>query len=279
MIPKLFFYSSVRKSYKWSTKIFFHFFEEAVFNSFTIYSKCGGTKRFLQYKIELIEQTLQFTGTTRMFDCSSDRLRGRHFPSLMPRTEKTQNPMENVQFVSNCIRRDVRYYSERCFKKPSLCAAPCLMTPFLNQVLIIYVYNITLFHTIVIVFWQNLYMNATYKSFFRILVTAAWIYIVNQGYCGENIRMYIYASLRIYTCRGYWAKNISFPGNYTFKTLCWTDNNCRLKLLIVPIPGSIVANYGIVPRCTALYCARCKWLPGIQIYLIKHLSWLYLPWT
>ena len=32
-------YSYVRKTYKWTTKVFFQFLEEAIFNSFLLYSK------------------------------------------------------------------------------------------------------------------------------------------------------------------------------------------------------------------------------------------------
>ena len=52
-------YSCVRKSYKWATKVFFHFIEEAVFNSFILYKKSGGKKRFLQFKLNLIQSILR----------------------------------------------------------------------------------------------------------------------------------------------------------------------------------------------------------------------------
>ena len=47
-------YMGVRRSYKWTTKAFFHFIEEAVFNSFIFYKKCDGKKRFLQFKLNSI---------------------------------------------------------------------------------------------------------------------------------------------------------------------------------------------------------------------------------
>ena len=42
-------YSCVRKSYKWTTKIFMHYLEEAVFNSFMIHKKLGGKLQFLDF--------------------------------------------------------------------------------------------------------------------------------------------------------------------------------------------------------------------------------------
>ena len=36
-------YSCIRRTYKWTTKeFFFHFLEEAIFNSFLLYSKSNG---------------------------------------------------------------------------------------------------------------------------------------------------------------------------------------------------------------------------------------------
>ena len=51
-------YSSVRKSMKWTTKVAFHFIEEAVLNSFILFNKVIGKKRFLQFKLLLIRQML-----------------------------------------------------------------------------------------------------------------------------------------------------------------------------------------------------------------------------
>ena len=37
-------YSCIRKTYKWTTNVFFHFLE-AIFNSFLLYSKNNGKKQ------------------------------------------------------------------------------------------------------------------------------------------------------------------------------------------------------------------------------------------
>ena len=51
-------YSSVRKSMKWIREVVFHFIEEAVLNSFILFDKVIGKKRFLQFKLLLIRQML-----------------------------------------------------------------------------------------------------------------------------------------------------------------------------------------------------------------------------
>ena len=51
-------YSSIRKSMKLTTKVAFHFIEEAVLNSFILFDKVIGKKHFLQFKLLLIRQML-----------------------------------------------------------------------------------------------------------------------------------------------------------------------------------------------------------------------------
>ena len=47
-------YSCIRKSYKWYSKIFFHFLEEAVYNAFVMYYKVeeGKKHKFMQFKLK-----------------------------------------------------------------------------------------------------------------------------------------------------------------------------------------------------------------------------------
>ena len=52
-------YSCVRKSYEWITKVFFHYLEELLFNSFIIYQKSGGQKRLLDFKLAVTESMLR----------------------------------------------------------------------------------------------------------------------------------------------------------------------------------------------------------------------------
>ena len=55
-------YSSICKCHKWTTKMFFHFFEEAIFNSFIIYNNGGDTKIFLAFKVDVIYGMLRAAG-------------------------------------------------------------------------------------------------------------------------------------------------------------------------------------------------------------------------
>ena len=44
-------YSSIRKAYKWTTKVVFHFLEEAIFDLLLMYSKSNGKKSFWNSKL------------------------------------------------------------------------------------------------------------------------------------------------------------------------------------------------------------------------------------
>ena len=49
--------------HKWTTKVFFHSLEEAVFNSFLLYSERGGKKKFMEYKLEVVRKMLRSIDT------------------------------------------------------------------------------------------------------------------------------------------------------------------------------------------------------------------------
>lgn len=51
-------YNCVRKTYKWTTKVFMYFLEEVVFSSFVIHKKFGSNKSFLLYKLTVIRYIL-----------------------------------------------------------------------------------------------------------------------------------------------------------------------------------------------------------------------------
>ena len=57
-------YSSIRKTYKWTTKVLFPFLEEAIFNSFLLYSKNNSKEKFLEFKVEVVRQMLSSTNIT-----------------------------------------------------------------------------------------------------------------------------------------------------------------------------------------------------------------------
>ena len=87
-------YSCIRKTYKWTTKIFFYFLEEAVFNLFLLYSKNNGKKEFLEFKVEVVYQVSSSSNITITAPQLSDRLKGRHFPSKIAPTEKKAKPQK-----------------------------------------------------------------------------------------------------------------------------------------------------------------------------------------
>ena len=84
-------YTSVRKTYKWTMKVVFHFVEEAVLNAFILYSKQSlGEMRFMNNQMEVIKKSLQRASATD--ERNTDPEIGRHFLQLIPLTEKKTNP-------------------------------------------------------------------------------------------------------------------------------------------------------------------------------------------
>ena len=51
-----------------------------------------------------------------------ESLRGRHFPSEIPATEKEQKSQKRCVV---CYSKDVQYQCGNCEQKPGLCSAPC----------------------------------------------------------------------------------------------------------------------------------------------------------
>ena len=82
-------YSCVRMWYKWKTKVFFHFNEEVVFNSFICYEKRGGKKKlFLQFKLNLLQSISRETHIDAdIAEAGHNKCVGRHYPELIPPTE------------------------------------------------------------------------------------------------------------------------------------------------------------------------------------------------
>ena len=121
-------YSCIRKTYKWYTKVFYHFLEEGIFNAFIIYKKNAPNrrKRYLQFKMDVIREMIRRTKKEINTTTSFDRLKGRHFPALIPPTENKEKPQKRcVVCKKKNGRKDVRYHCNDCDKKPGLCTAPC----------------------------------------------------------------------------------------------------------------------------------------------------------
>ena len=117
-------YSSVRKSMKWIREVVFHFIEEAVLNSFILFDKVIGKKRFLQFKLLLIRQMLGDVTMEQNFQ--SLPIVGWHFLELVPPTDVKEKPQKTCVICSKeKKRKGSRYQCKTCSNHPGLCPAPC----------------------------------------------------------------------------------------------------------------------------------------------------------
>ena len=72
-----------------------------------------------------------------------DRLKGRHFQTLIPATQNKENPQKRcIVCYKNNVRRESRYHCEQCVTNPGLCAAPCFLR---YHILINYEYGLWTF--------------------------------------------------------------------------------------------------------------------------------------
>ena len=118
-------YSSVRKTLKWTTKVAFHFIEEAVLNAFILYNKTNpDTTRFLQFKLNIIQRTInRAKAVVPEFNLP---IIGRHFLQLIPPSNKKANPQKRCMICAKKgIRKESRYQCKNCIIHPGLCPAPC----------------------------------------------------------------------------------------------------------------------------------------------------------
>ena len=117
-------YSSIRKSMKLTTKVAFHFIEEAVLNSFILFDKVIGKKHFLQFKLLLIRQMLGDVTMEQNFQSLLNV--GRHFPELVPPTDKKEKPQKRcVVCTKEKKKKESRYQCKTCSNHPGLCPALC----------------------------------------------------------------------------------------------------------------------------------------------------------
>ena len=117
-------YSSVRKSMNCTTKVAFHFIEEVVLNSFILFDKVIGKKRFLQFKLLLIRQMLGDVTMEQNFQSLLNV--GRHFPELVPPTDKKEKPQKRcVVCTKEKKKKESRYQCKTCSNHPGLCPALC----------------------------------------------------------------------------------------------------------------------------------------------------------
>ncbi|KAF2896047.1 hypothetical protein ILUMI_10140 [Ignelater luminosus] len=100
-----------KRGKKYYKKIFFHLFDLALWNSFVLYSKTGGTKTALEYRMDIVKLIMEkyhhsefcsATGRPSVIP-TPPRLTGRHFPEYIPGTEKRTIQRVSVQCVQ-CVQ-------------------------------------------------------------------------------------------------------------------------------------------------------------------------------
>ena len=118
-------YTSIRKSLKWTTKVAFHFIEEAVSNAFVLFNKANpGKIRFMHFKLNLIKSIISRSQPSA--PSYNLPLVGRHFLQLIPPTAAKSNPKKNCRMCcEKGVQKEIRYQCRYCFDHPDLCPAPC----------------------------------------------------------------------------------------------------------------------------------------------------------
>ena len=119
-------YSCIRKTFKWTVKVAMHFIEEAVLNAYVLYDKINpGKCCFMNYKMDMIEATINSVrlveGST-IFNMPSV---GRHFMELIPATEKKAKPQKRcVICTTKEMGKESHYQCKNCSTCPGLYTAP-----------------------------------------------------------------------------------------------------------------------------------------------------------
>ncbi|UYV68154.1 hypothetical protein LAZ67_5003213 [Cordylochernes scorpioides] len=127
----------LRKSLKWYKKLFFHFIDTSLLNAYSSYLVNTGKRPSLaEFHINLIGQIIEKYHEARVQvhrgrpSTSEDRplrLIERHFPSLVPPTEKKKNPTRYCRVCgANKKRKESRYMCKDC--DVALCVVPCFET-------------------------------------------------------------------------------------------------------------------------------------------------------
>ncbi|XP_023244129.1 piggyBac transposable element-derived protein 4-like [Centruroides sculpturatus] len=131
-----------KRGKKFYIKVFFHLLDICIFNSFVLYKINGGRMEHLQFKINIIERIIEEYHTeTRVTRHGQPRTSGprtpgplrlmeRHFPDLLPATDRKKAPTRRCAVcktkhdgAGKKLRKETRYYCQVC--DVPLCAAPC----------------------------------------------------------------------------------------------------------------------------------------------------------
>ena len=131
-------YSLLQKRGKrYLKKLFFHLLELTIWNAFILYNKTGPKKKSLDFRLDLIEESRAMYKKTSIkskgrpsLEDTPLRLSARHFPDIVPATEKKKNAARLFVICSRRknesgkkIRKESRYFCKEC--DIGLCVVPC----------------------------------------------------------------------------------------------------------------------------------------------------------
>ena len=121
-------YNMARKSLKWYKKLACHFLQLAMLNSFLVYKKDRGRKRFLEFQHDVISVLLFGTENDQPDIPRKEnvvRLTERHF---LEQISPTANKRKAQKRCRVCYKKDIRketyYYCLSCPSQPGLCYYP-----------------------------------------------------------------------------------------------------------------------------------------------------------
>ena len=104
-----------------------HFIEEALFNAYTVYRKCGESGHFLDFKLNVID-ALQAPAEKAVFAPGGIHPTiGQHFLQIIPTPEgkKQQQGRCIICLKDRGKCKEGIYRCKTCDEKPHLCPAPC----------------------------------------------------------------------------------------------------------------------------------------------------------
>ena len=98
-------------NHKWTTKVFFHFIEKAIFNSFISYKKCNAKKRFLQFKLNLIQFILREAPVDAdIVKTGCNKYEGCQNLELIPSTKIKDKPQKQCIVCKKDVKRNEKRY-------------------------------------------------------------------------------------------------------------------------------------------------------------------------
>lgn len=132
------FAESTRKTLKWYKKLFFHFLDMSLYNSFILYKiQTKEAPQLSEFRLKVVKKIIEKHGPQRKPSkggrCPSDsdnppRLTAHHFPRVIPPNGEKRNVQRACHVCNNSSTRerkqkDTRYERAEC--NVGLCLSPC----------------------------------------------------------------------------------------------------------------------------------------------------------